>query len=346
MSTTAAPGRRTRPRIGIIPGDPNGVGPELVAKLLAELHGKTEADALVIGDDHVIADGARIAGVTLSLPQWTTGDEATADGGAAHLTLETIRPADVTPGQATEAAGRSILETLNAAVDLAAAGTIDGLCYAPLNKSALHMAGIETADQMQHIAARLGIAGHVRELNAVDGLWTTRITSHVALKDVAGLISEEEILEAVRLLHDAIADTGVERPRLAVAALNPHAGDDGNFGREEIDIIAPAVARAKAEGFDVVGPWPPDSVFLLGKDGRVDGIVAMYHDQSAIAMKMLGFDRGLSLHGGIPVPITTPAQGSAYDIVGTGIARVTALRHAFDLAARLAARRLTRAAAA
>ena len=150
MSTTAAPGRRTRPRIGIIPGDPNGVGPELVAKLLAELHGKTEADALVIGDDHVIADGARIAGVTLSLPQWTTGDEATADGGAAHLTLETIRPADVTPGQATEAAGRSILETLNAAVDLAAAGTIDGLCYAPLNKSALHMAGIETADQMQH----------------------------------------------------------------------------------------------------------------------------------------------------------------------------------------------------
>ena len=150
----------------------------------------------------------------------------------------------------------------------------------------------------------------------------------------------------MRRLHDTISDAGVERPRLAVAALNPHAGDNGNFGREEIDIIAPAVERAKAEGFDVVGPWPPDSVFLLGKDGRVDGIVAMYHDQSQIAMKLLGFDRGLTLLGGLPMPITSPAQGSAYDIVGKGVARVGALRFAFDLVVTLATRRIARARSA
>ena len=343
MDTSAAPGRRTKPRIGIIPGDPNGVGPKLVAKLLAEAAAEGAADIVVIGDEHVIAAGGRVAGVPVSLPAWTADADATEDGGAMQLTMETISASEVTPGQATEAAGRSILATLEGAVDLAATGKIDGLCYAPFNKTSLHLAGMEEADEMQHIAAYLGLSGRARELNAVDGLWTTRITSHVPLKDVAGLISEEEILASVRLLHDTIRESGVERPRLAVAALNPHAGDNGNFGREEIDVIGPAVARAQAEGFDVVGPWPPDSVFLLGKDGRVDGIVAMYHDQTQIAMKLMGFDRGITLHGGIPVPVTTSAQGSAYDIVGKGVARVTALRQAFDLVTTIATRRLARA---
>ncbi|MCY4499763.1 MAG: 4-hydroxythreonine-4-phosphate dehydrogenase PdxA [Rhodospirillaceae bacterium] len=346
MGTTAVPGRRTRPRIGILPGDPNGIGPELLAKLLADLDDEAEADVLVIGDNHVIAAGARTAGVTVSLPEWTADAEAMAEGETAHLVMETIAPGDVTPGRATEAAGRSILQTLETAVDLAQTGAIDGICFAPLNKTALHLGGMTEADEMQHIAAHLGLKGLAKELNAVEGLWTTRITSHVALKDVAGLITEDAILAAVRRLHDTISDAGVEKPRLAVAALNPHAGDNGNFGREEIDIIAPAVERAKAEGFDVVGPWPPDSVFLLGKDGRVDGIVAMYHDQSQIAMKMMGFDRGLTLLGGLPMPITSPAQGSAYDIVGKGVARVSALRFAFDLVATIAARRLARASAA
>ncbi len=346
MESSAASGHRTRPRIGILPGDPNGVGPELLAKLLADLDDETKADVLVIGDAHVIEVGARTAGVAVSLPEWTADAEAMAEGEAAHLVMETIAPDDVTPGKATGAAGRSMLKTLEAAVDLATAGMIDGVCFAPLNKSALHLGGMTEADEMQHIAAHLGVKGLAHELNAVEGLWTTRVTSHVALKDVGGLINEEAILAAVRRLHDIISNAGVERPRLAVAALNPHAGDNGNFGREEIDIIAPAVERAKAEGFNVVGPWPPDSVFLLGKNGRVDGIVAMYHDQSQIAMKLLGFDRGLTLLGGLPVPITSPAQGSAYDIVGKGVARVGALRFAFDLVVTLATRRIARARSA
>lgn len=346
MNASTAPDQRTKPRIGVLPGDPNGVGPELLAKLLAETAGETMADIIVIGDEHVIAAGASVAGVSLSLPEWVVDYGPAADGGATHLKMETIAPGDVTPGQVSEAAGRSILRTLEAAVDLAADGKLDGVCFAPLNKTSLHLGGMTQPDEMQHIAAHLGIAGVARELNAVEGLWTTRVTSHVALKDVAGMINEEGILAAVHRLHNTISDAGIDQPRLAVAALNPHAGDNGNFGREEIDVIGPAVERAKAEGFDVVGPWSPDSVFLLGKDGRVDGVVAMYHDQSQIAMKMMGFDRGLTLLGGLPVPITSPAQGSAYDIVGKGIARVSALRYAFDLVTTMATRRLAKAAAA
>ena len=346
MNTSAAPGWRLRPRIGVLPGDPNGVGPELLAKLLAKTAGEAEADIIVIGDEHVIEAGARVADVSLVLSEWSMDNGPTPEGGTAHLKIDTISPSDLTPGQVSEAAGRSILQTLEAAVDLAADGKLDGVCFAPLNKTSLHLGGMTQPDEMQHLAAHVGIAGLVRELNAVEGLWTTRVTSHVALKDVAGMITEEGVLAAVRRLHDTIVDTCIEQPRLAVAALNPHAGDNGNFGREEIDVIGPAVERAKTEGFDVVGPLSPDSVFLLGKDGRVDGIVAMYHDQSQIAMKMMGFDHGLTLLGGLPVPITSPAQGSAYDIVGKGIARVSALRYAFDLVTTMATRRLARAAAA
>ena len=338
--------RRSIPRIGLIPGDPNGIGPELLAKLITDLGDDRDVDILVIGDNHVIEGGIHTAGVPISLPKLTSDDEAPIAGQTVHLLLETISPGEVTPGQATMAAGRSILQTLEAAAELALSGEIDGVCYAPLNKTALHLGGMTEPDEMQHLAKHLGVKGSAKELNAIEGLWTTRVTSHVALKDVASLITEDAILAAVRRLHETVFDGGVDKPRLAVAALNPHAGDNGNFGREEIEIISPAVERAKAEGYDVIGPWSPDSVFLLGKDGRVDGIVAMYHDQSQIAMKMMDFDRGITLLGGLPMPITTPAQGSAYDIVGKGVARVDALRFAFDLVATIATRRLARVSTA
>ena len=334
---------RSKPRIGLIPGDPNGVGPEILAKLVADIEDDQDVDILVIGDDHIIEGGSRTADLALALPQLKLGDEALVEGQIAHLLLETIPSGEVTPGQATIAAGRSILQTLETAADLAMSGVIDGVCYAPLNKTALHLGGMTEPDEMQHLAVHLGVKGSAKELNAVEGLWTTRVTSHIALKDVPGFITGDAILAAVRRLHETVFDSGIERPRLAVAALNPHAGDNGNFGTEEIEIISPAVEFARAEGYDVIGPWSPDSVFLLGKDGRVDGIVAMYHDQSQIAMKMMGFDRGITLLGGLPVPITTPAQGSAYDIVGQGIARVGAMRFAFDMVAMIAARRLARA---
>ncbi len=162
-----------------------------------------------------------------------------------------------------------------------------------------------------------------------------RVTSHVPLKDVAELITETGILDAIDLIDGELKRAGNPAPRIGVAGLNPHAGDGGNFGREEIDVIAPAVERAKMEGYAVAGPYPADTIFVRAKKGEFDAVVTMYHDQGQIAMKLMGFGRGVTVQGGLPVPVTTPAHGTAYDIVGKGIAEIESTRQAFLIACRI-----------
>jgi 4-hydroxythreonine-4-phosphate dehydrogenase len=161
------------------------------------------------------------------------------------------------------------------------------------------------------------------------------VTSHVALKDVSSLITVERIIAAIELVHLSLKLAAVEKPRIGVAALNPHAGDGGRFGREEIDIIAPAINRARAMEIIAEGPFPADTIFLKGLAGDYDAIVTMYHDQGQIAMKLAGFDHGVTVFGGVPFPVTTPAHGTAFDIVGKGQANVSAMHDAFDLACRM-----------
>jgi len=170
------------------------------------------------------------------------------------------------------------------------------------------------------------------------------VTSHIPLSQVPGAITEAAILRSLRLTHDAMTAAGFARPRIAVAALNPHAGDGGNFGREEIDLIEPAVQKGSTEGIAVDGPFPSDTVFLRAKGGQYDAVLTMYHDQGQIAMKLMGFERGVTMLGGYPFPICTPAHGTAYDIAGRGIANPGAAREAFLLAARAASRRISIAA--
>ena len=153
------------------------------------------------------------------------------------------------------------------------------------------------------------------------------------------MISQERIIASIKLLDGCLKQAAIETPRIGVAALNPHGGDGGNFGREEIDIIAPAVNHARAKGLQVDGPFPSDTIFLKGLAGEYDAIVTMYHDQGQIAMKLTGFDRGVTVFGGVPIPITTPAHGTAFDIMGKGTANVSAMRHAFDLACRMGLQR-------
>ena len=326
----------TKPRIALMPGDPNGVGPELAAKLLALPETGETADVLLIADRHVLARGARDAGTAApALREVATADEPFA--GLAHLPVDTLDEDEVRPGEATEAGGRSVLTLLRTCLDLGRDGTIDGFMFTPLNKAAMHMAGLGHEDEMQYIRAHLGFTGPVGELNVLDRLWTSRVTSHVPLKDVVNHITEGEILRATRLLDGALRRAGVARPRLAACGINPHAGDGGNFGREEIDLIAPTLAKARAEGIEVDGPWPADTIFVRARDrGDIDGIVTMYHDQGQIAMKMMGFERGVTVLGGLPIPITTPAHGTAYDIVGRGVARLDATLMAFRTLARMA----------
>ncbi len=321
-----------RPRIGVIPGDPSGIGPELVARLLSE-DCNSQADILLIGDRHVFEQGQTQAGLSHELTEVDADnvDFASAPGQSIH-SLETIAPEDVAIGQSTRASGHATLRTLDRALEFARAGRIDAIVFGPFNKAALHLAEIGHSDELHYMAEYLGVTGYISELNTLDGMWTSRVTSHIALKDVAESVDGVRIKEATGLIDRTLRRAGYTRPRIAVAALNPHAGDGGNFGREEVDVIGPAVREMAERQMAVDGPWPSDTVFLKFMRGEVDAVVTMYHDQGQIALKLLGFNRGVTVQGGLPIPVTTPAHGTAFDIAGSGCADVGAMRAAFDLA--------------
>jgi len=326
---------RSRPLLAIMPGDPAGIGPELLVRLLADPEVAACADMIVVGDRHVIARGEAAAGVSLNLVpidelEAIDGGISGTGGKIAHIATDTIDAHDVRTGEVSADCGRSCITLLGQCLDLAEAGAIDGLMFCPLNKAALHAAKLGTEDELQWIKRYLEFDGDVGEINALDGLWTSRVTSHLPLRDVAGRITQDAILRAVRLLRLMLQKAGIIEPRLAVCGLNPHAGDGGTIGREEIDIIAPAIARANDQGLSCDGPWPADTIFVRAQKGGIDGIVTMYHDQGQIAMKLMGFERGVTILGGLPVAITTPAHGTAFDIAGKGIADIRATKAAFS----------------
>ncbi len=327
-----------KPRIALIPGDPSGIGPELLAKLLAEPGLSEEADVMVIGDRHVLELGQQQAGMKNTFKpidplksEWLSADS----GSFAFHSTQTISIDDVRISEATQSSGASVLNTLNVALDFAKDGIVDAVVFAPFNKQAMHSAGLGHDDELHYMATRLKVSNYISELNTFDGMWTSRVTSHISLKDVAERINEHSISESVRLIHGVLCNSGIASPKISVAALNPHAGDGGNFGREEIDVIFPAVQSLQSEGLPVDGPWPSDTVFLKAIAKEIDAVVTMYHDQGQIALKLLGFSRGVTVQGGIPFPVTTPAHGTAFDIAGQGKANLGATRAAFDLACKM-----------
>ncbi len=325
-----------KPRLAIIPGDPSGIGPELTAKVLAAPETAELADLLIVGDSCVLESGFRQAGVETPLRRCDprTCDWASAEP-VAWLPTETIEEEDIAVARATEESGRSVLATLKLVLDLAVEGVVDGFVFAPFNKEAMHMAGLGFDDELQFMASYLGVESHVSEVNTLDGMWTSRVTSHISLRDVADSITVERISSATHLIDGLLKSSGIKRPRISVAALNPHAGDGGNFGTEEIDIICPAVELLAQSQLCVDGPWPSDTVFLKAKGGEVDAVVTMYHDQGQIALKLLGFDRGVTVQGGLPFPVTTPAHGTAFDIAGSGTAEPSAMQTALRLASEM-----------
>lgn len=246
-----------------------------------------------------------------------------------------MRPDQIHRAQAEAAGGASVLKALDACMDAALARHIDAICFAPLNKYAMKLGGLKHEDELHHFAQHLGVTGYFCEFNTLDGLWTARVSSHVPLKDAPKLIDKPRIIAAAQLIYRSLQASGVPAPRVAVAALNPHGGDGGTCGREEIEIIAPAVRELVAQGFPVQGPFPADTIFLQAREGEFDAIVTMYHDQGQIALKLLGFAKGVTVQGGLPVPITTPAHGTAYAIAGQGNANVNAIANAFAIACRM-----------
>jgi 4-hydroxythreonine-4-phosphate dehydrogenase len=287
----------------------------------------------VIGDRRILRAGEAVAKSGLAVDAIAEANAASPPAGdVALLDLKHLDPSAITMSEASAEGGGFALKNLRKGLELARDGKIDALMFTPLNKHALRLAGNPYTDEIQFSADVLGYDGPHGEFNVLDQLWNARVTSHVAFKDVSSFITIDAVVEALQLTHKAMKGAGFARPRIAVAALNPHAGDGGNFGREEIDVIVPAVAKAQGLQIACEGPFPSDTVFLRARAGHFDAVLTMYHDQGQIAIKLLGFERGVTVLGGLPVPICTPAHGTAYDIAGKGIANVSASVQAFKLA--------------
>lgn len=328
--------RSSRPRLAFVLGDAAGIGPELVAKVVAADLVAAEADLLLVGDERVLRRAAAVAGVAPGYHVVADPAQAAAPGAVALWDQGNVDPDQVPYGKVSAPSGRAMLETLAAAIRLAQQGVVEGVVYAPLNKEALHAGGNTRPDELNYFADLTHPTGHHGELNVLGDLWCGRVTSHVALRDVAALITPERILATVRLVHNSMRQAGAAAPRIGVAALNPHAGEGGLFGDEEITTIGPAVAMAKAAGIDARGPFPSDTLFLRAQAGELDGVVSMYHDQGQIATKLMGFHRGVTVSGGLPVVLSTPAHGTAFDIAGTGRCDPGATVAALQVAARMA----------
>ena len=304
-----------KPKIALFTGDPAGIGPELVEKLLADPATLARADVVLIGQ---------------------RGQLRAPDGVRWHNWAGADAPA-FERAQARADNGLFMLQGLEVGAKLAAAGHADAFCFAPLNKGALRAGGMHQEDELRWFAELLAFKGICGELNVLENLWTARVTSHVALSEVSHLLSANGVADAIGMISRALAAAGKANPRIAVCGLNPHNGDNGNYGDEEGRIIEPGVKLAAERGYPADGPFPADTAFVraIRADGGYDGVVTMYHDQGQIAMKLMGFERGVTVHGGLPIPITTPAHGTAYDIAGAGKANPGAMVNAFELACRM-----------
>jgi 4-hydroxythreonine-4-phosphate dehydrogenase len=327
-----------RPTIALAMGDPAGVSPELTAKVAALADVRAAARLVVIGDKRVFDAGAAIAGVTADFVVIGRGDAIPPGSQAVFVDLAHLDPATIERGIATKAGGAFALANYRHALERVAAGQAQAVCFTPFNKQAMRLADDSYDDEIGFTAGVLGTKGPATEFNILEGLWNARVTSHVPMVDMPKLLTIDGIVGALQLTTTALQAAGFVPPRIAVAALNPHAGDGGNFGREEIDVIAPAVRKAQAMGLGCEGPFPADTVFVRARRGDYDAVLTMYHDQGQIAMKLMGFDRGVTLLGGFPFAICTPAHGTAYDIAGKGVANIGATRAAVLLAASMATR--------
>ena len=322
-----------RPILAITMGDPAGIGPEVVLKALARPDVYGRCRPLVVGDKRILQRASECLGD----PAWlydVVVDPAAGSYRAGTLTLLDLAnavPQDCPVGEVGQAAGKAAAECVVRACDLAMAGAVDGIVTAPLNKEAMNLAGYAYAGHTELLAERTG-AERISMLLVGPKLRVVHVSTHVSLSDAIARVKRERVEEVIELAHEACVVLGIPEPRIAVAGLNPHAGEGGLFGEREEREIMPAVRGARARGWDVSDPQPPDTVFLRAAGGSYDIVVAMYHDQGHIPMKLLAFDRGVNVSLGLPIIRTSVDHGTAFDIAGTGKAREDSLLAAIDVA--------------
>lgn len=312
--------------IGITMGDPSGIGPELIAKLFNERGLNTPA--VVIGDRAILERAIRIVGGRLLIRAIEHPREAMLKPGVMDVICETELPADLKFGTVSAIAGAAAYRYVERAIGYALDYSLRAIVTAPLNKAALQAAGINYPGHTEILAAKSGATNFAMMLSNGE-LRVLLVTIHMSLARAIAEITPANELSSIRLAHAAVRRYGIAHPRVAVAALNPHAGENGMFGREDLDVIAPAIEAARREGIDATGPWPGDTVFMRARRGDFDIVVAQYHDQGLIPIKLLGVERGVNVTVGLPFVRTSVDHGTAFDIAGTGDADHTSLHYAF-----------------
>jgi 4-hydroxythreonine-4-phosphate dehydrogenase len=318
-------------------GDPAGVGPEVAAKALAREEVWACCRPLVVGDARVMTKAVALVNAPLDLRAIGEVGDARFDPAAPDvLDLDNVDLDALDAGRVSTAAGRASVDYIEKAVELAQAGQVDAIATGPINKAALKAAGVPFIGHTELLAALTG-EDRVTTMLATPGLRAVHVTRHVPLAEVAKHITKTRVLETIRLTDVGLKQMGIPAPQLAAAALNPHGGDDGLMGREEIDAIGPAVEAAQAEGIDARGPIPADSVFFRAIRGEFDAVIAMYHDQGHIPIKTHGFERSVTVTLGLPIVRTSVDHGTAFDIAWQGVAHEESMVEAICLAAQLAA---------
>jgi 4-hydroxythreonine-4-phosphate dehydrogenase len=321
--------------VAISMGDAAGIGPEIVLKTLADPNVMRDYPAFVIGDAGIfIRDAARFD-CHLKIRTIDKVSNHKPQAGVLDVLAVSELPQHLPYGQISAAAGSAAYRAIRTGIDLAMQGQISALCTAPVHKEALSAANVPFPGHTEMLAEFSGTVDYGMLL-VNPQLRTILVTVHCSVADAVKRLSVELELRIIRLAHRTLQKFGIANPRIAVAGLNPHAGEGGLFGREDIDIIAPAIAQARAEGLDVTGPLPGDTVFMHARRARYDIVVAQYHDQGLIPVKLLGVEDGVNITAGLPFVRTSPDHGTAFDIAGQGIAdpasMLTALRTAHELA--------------
>lgn len=335
-------GSERRPRLAITLGDPNGIGPEVVLKCVRDADLLARVQPVLIGSDAVLRHHAEVLGMTVDLRAVDTLPEAI--DGIAVLDVTAGEVSSVDLGATTAAGGALAMNAVEAATDACIDGWADAMVTAPLSKQAISEAGYNFPGHTEYIAERTGAPSHAMMMVA-GGLRVGLVTGHMPVSNIAPHITQVAILDKLRVMDRSVRiDFGVETPQIAVLGLNPHAGDGGVLGREEIETIRPALDAARAEGLRVAGPFPADGYFATERD-RYDAVLAMYHDQGLVPFKALAFDRGVNFTAGLPIVRTSPDHGTAFNIAGQGIANPGSMRSAIELAAAVAQRRAARRAA-
>lgn len=324
-----------KPTIAVTMGDAAGIGPEIIARALASKQIRDICCPLIVGEKTTMQKAIKLAKKSLKLRPVATLEDIQDQAGIINiLDLKNLDPRDVIYGQVCKSCGRAAMEYIEKAARLAEEAKVEALVTAPINKAATKQAGYGEMGHLEYLA-RLTNATEYATMLMTGQLRVVHLTTHYSLKDACHLVTRERILTRLKLTHDSFLRWGIEHPRIAVAALNPHAGEGGLLGTEEIEEIEPAIKEASNSGIDARGPFPADSVFNRALKGEFDVVLAMYHDQGHIPIKVYGFEKSVSVALGLPFIRTSVDHGTAFDIAGKGVANSESLSEAIRVAVRL-----------